>query len=102
MLQENVEVVRAMNAAFNRGDLDAAFDYYESTAVWHSRADEPDTGDYHGLEAIRTMAGMWRGMFDDFRLELDEYVDAHDRWGVAPRHLAVRPGDDLGRLRWPW
>jgi len=79
MSQENVEVVRAMNAAFNRGDLDATFDYYESTAIWHSRADEPDTGDYHGREAIRKMAGMWRGMFDDFRLELAAYVDAGDR-----------------------
>ena len=78
MSQENVNVVRQMNAAFNRGDLDAAFDCYEPAAVWHSRTDEPDTGDYRGLEAIRQMAGMWRSLFDDFRLELEDYVDVRD------------------------
>jgi hypothetical protein len=28
MSQENVEIVRLMNAAFNRGDLDEAFGFY--------------------------------------------------------------------------
>ena len=79
MSQENVEIVRRMNAAFNRADLDAAFDFYEPEAVWHSRSDEPDTGDYLGREAIREMAVMWRGLFDDFRLELEGYADVRDR-----------------------
>jgi ketosteroid isomerase-like protein len=73
-----VEIVRRMNAAFNRGDLDAAFGMYVAEAVWHSRTDEPDTGDYRGREAIREMAGMWHGMFDDFQLELDSYEEAGD------------------------
>ena len=76
MSQENVEVVRRMNAAFNSGDLDAAFDFYDPAAVWHSRTDEPDTGAYHGREAIREMADMWRGMFDDFQIHLDDCVEA--------------------------
>ena len=78
MSQEDIEVVRRMNAAFNRGDLDEAYGFYEPTAVWHSRADEPDTGDYHGLDAIREMAMMWVGMFDEFRFDLEDYVDGGD------------------------
>ena len=78
MSQENVEIVRLMNAAFNRGDLDTAFGFYEPTAIWHSRPDEPDTGDYHGLAAIREMARMWQGMFEDFQFELEGYVEARD------------------------
>jgi len=73
-----MEIVRLMNAAFNRGDLDGAFGFYEPTAIWHSRRDEPDTGDYHGLEAIREMARMWQGMFAEFEFELEDYVDAGD------------------------
>ncbi len=88
MSQENVEVVRLMNAAFNRGDLDEAFGFYEPTAIWHSRSDEPDTGDYHGLEAIREMARMWQGMFAEFEFELEDYVDAGDLCGHV--RLALR------------
>ena len=78
MSQQNVDVIRRMNAAFNRGDLDTAFSFYDPDAVWHSRTDEPDTGDYQGLAAIRQMADMWKGAFDDFRLDLEGYVDADD------------------------
>ena len=31
MSQDNIEVVRRMNAAFNRGDLDEAYGFYEPT-----------------------------------------------------------------------
>ena len=79
MSRENVEIVRRMNAAFNRGDLDEAFGFYEPTAIWHSRGDEPDTGEYHGLLAIRQMARMWQSMFAEFEFELEDYVDAGDR-----------------------
>ena len=79
MSQENVEIVRRMNAAFNRGDLDEAFGFYDPAAVWHSRSDEPDTGDYHGLDAIRQMAAMWVAMFDQFQFDLEDYLDAGDR-----------------------
>jgi ketosteroid isomerase-like protein len=78
MSQENVEIVRLMNGAFNRGDLEAAFGFYEPAAVWHSRPDEPDTGDYHGLDAIRQMAAMWVDMFDQFEFDLEDYLDAGD------------------------
>ena len=33
MSLENVAVVRRMNAAFNSGDLDAAFDLYDPAAM---------------------------------------------------------------------
>ena len=83
MSQDNIEVVRRMNAAFNRGDLDAAFGFYAPDAVWHSRSDEPDTGDYQGREAIEEMARMWRDLFADFRLELEGYADVRDRVVVS-------------------
>jgi ketosteroid isomerase-like protein len=103
MSQENVEIVRRMNAAFNRGDLDEAYGFYEPTAVWHSRADEPDTGDYHGLDAIREMALMWVGMFDEFRFDLEDYVDGGD-WVVTSGWLCGR-GRESGaevRERYAW
>ena len=78
MSERNVEVVRQMNAAFNRGDLDAAFEFYRPDCLWHSRFDEPDIGEYRGREAIRSMAGMWQEMFDDFQLQLDRCAHTSD------------------------
>jgi ketosteroid isomerase-like protein len=104
MSRENVEVVRLMNAAFNRGDLDEAYDFYESTAVWHSRSDEPDTGDYHGRQAIRELGEMWMGMFDEFRFELDEDFSYAGDWVVTSGWLCGR-GLESGanvRERYAW
>jgi SnoaL-like domain len=61
MSQENVEVVPRLNRAFNERDLEGALALFDPAAVWRSRADEPDTGDYDGREAIREMAEVWRG-----------------------------------------
>ena len=103
MSQDNIEVDPRMNAAFNRGDLDEAYGFYEPTAIWHSRADEPDTGDYHGLAAIREMAEMWRGMFEQFEFKLEDYVDGDD-WVVTSGWLCGR-GRESGaevRERYAW
>jgi ketosteroid isomerase-like protein len=101
MSQENVEVVRRMNAAFNSGDLDAAFDLYDPAAIWHSRSDEPDTGDYHGRQAIRGMAEMWRAMFDDFQIHLDDFVDARN-CVVTCGWVAGRGRDSGAEVRDPY
>ena len=90
MSQENVEVVRRLNAAFNRGDIEAALAFFDPAAVWHSRADEPDTGEYQGRDAIREMARMWVGMFDDFQLDLDEYAVAGDQRVVTSGSVSGR------------
>jgi len=90
MSQENVEIVRRSNAAFNRGDVDETLAFFAPEAVWHSRADEPDTGSYQGREAIREMAQMWREMFAEFRLELDEYIDAGDEYVVVSGRMSGR------------
>jgi ketosteroid isomerase-like protein len=99
MSQENVEVVRLLNAAFNRGDIEAALTFFDPAAVWHSRADEPDTGDYHGSDGIRQMAHMWVGMFDDFQLELDEYEVAGDQHVVASGSLSGRGRESGAEVR---
>jgi ketosteroid isomerase-like protein len=101
MSQENVEIVRRMNAAFNSGDLDAAFDFYDPAAIWHSRTDEPDTGVHHGRDAIREMADMWRGMFDDFQIHLDECVEALD-CVVTCGWVAGRGRDSGAEVRDPY
>src|SRR3979411_1688832 len=77
MSAENVEVVRALLDAWNRGgEDDAVLDFYDPDAVYYSSEDEPDTGVYRGRAAIRELMRMWRDMFSDFSFDVDEYIDA--------------------------
>jgi ketosteroid isomerase-like protein len=102
MSRENVERLREGFELFNRGDEDATFDdLYHPEAVWHSRADEPDTGVYEGRESIRQLWGMWRGMFDDFRAQIDEYIDAGD-YVVAPGWVRGRGRESGADVREPY
>ena len=83
MSQENVEIVRLMNAAFNCGDLYEAFGFYHPAAIWRSRRDEPDIanrplktkeprcqrGLSHAPRGTRTPGvGPWRPVAPDSRL----------------------------------
>jgi ketosteroid isomerase-like protein len=75
MSQENTELVRRVNNAFNRGDFEA----------WLANAD-PDvrirssfTGqEYHGLEGAREWWREVRGAFSDFQIEHEELRDVGD------------------------
>ena len=71
MSQENVEIVRRGNAAFNRGD-DAGFAEslhpdVEFCDLAHA-ADAPEM--VKGAQALRSLLSAWRESFDDFRAEI--------------------------------
>jgi ketosteroid isomerase-like protein len=77
MSQENVEVVRRANAAFNRGDRDAAFAAYHPGIEWRDLQHAPDAPErLHGLDAVRAYGEQWDDAFDHFTAEVEEYVDA--------------------------
>src|SRR5215212_3404293 len=79
MSQENVEIVRRGNAAFNMGD-DAGFAENLHPDVEfrdHAHAaDAPAT--IKGAEALLAMVSQWRDSFDDFQAEIREYIEAGD------------------------
>ena len=103
MSRENVELVRRMVERFNRErDFDAILDeLYAPDAVYHSRADEPDTGTYRGREAIRGMMSMWLEMFGDLRFEVDEYIDTGDEV-VMPYWVCVSAPESTQEIRQPY
>jgi len=103
MSQEYVELVRAGTERFNRDGEDDALldDLFDPDAVWHSRADEPDTGVYRGREAIREMVRMWRGMFDEARFEIEEFIDAGDTV-VVPGWFSGRGHHSGAQVREPY
>src|SRR5438067_998767 len=77
MSQENVEIVRDAAAAFNRGDVDTWLEYFADDIDY--RAVEgalDDRGPMHGKDAVRAYVQDWLDMFDDFKVEPMELVDA--------------------------
>ena len=77
MSQENVELVLAMNDAFNRRDWDAF------SALTHDEIDVESRlvameGAYHGHEGLRRWWDNFLGAFPDYTLEMEELRDLGD------------------------
>jgi len=53
MSAQNVEVVRGMIDAFNRGDFEASLAYLDEDVEWHDPPDVPGAGVHRGAEEVR-------------------------------------------------
>jgi ketosteroid isomerase-like protein len=77
MSEENVEATRRANAAFNRGDFDGVDDLFADDAVLQDLQNAPDQPVVaEGAAAIRENLILWTAAFDEFRADIDEYIDA--------------------------
>jgi ketosteroid isomerase-like protein len=79
MSQENVEIVRDAAMTFNRGDLDAWFEYLADDIDY--RAIEgalDDRGPIQGKAAMRAHWQDWLDTFDDLKAEPLELIDVGD------------------------
>jgi ketosteroid isomerase-like protein len=90
MSEENVEIVRNMAAAFNRGDLGT---WYEGLAddIDHRAVEGAldDRGPIHGKGALRAYVEDWVSMFD-FRSEPVELIDAGEDRVIAVTRISGR------------
>ena len=79
MSQENVEIARRANAAFNRGDVDAALEPFAPDAELRDLANAPDQASVtKGTDAIRGAWTLWTAAFDELVAEVEEWTDAGD------------------------
>jgi ketosteroid isomerase-like protein len=79
MSQENVETLRELVEAFNRGDFDAALERVHPDVEWRSLDSFPDAGTYRGADGVRKFFETWIDTFQGFRLHLQQCaaVDEH-------------------------
>jgi ketosteroid isomerase-like protein len=85
MSQENVEVVRSVFGAVNRGDRETAFGLADPEIVVDAtrRVFNPTT--YGGIEGLRQWADDMDDVWQKFRVEVIEFIDAGDRVVVVIR-----------------
>ena len=113
MSQRDIDVILASYEAFNSGDLDAAMDAFAPEIEWNVPPILPDAQVYHGHEGVKQFWIGWQETFDDFRVEIDETIDAGEQIVVMAkikrpwprqrdrrRHAQLRP--DLDDARWQW
>jgi ketosteroid isomerase-like protein len=92
MSQENVEIVRGSLDSWASGDGEAARAAYDSHAVMIRPV--IDARILHGLPAIEAANEAWRRSWEDFRMEIEETIDAGDNVIVSIRQHGV--GKDTG------
>jgi ketosteroid isomerase-like protein len=92
MSQENVEIVRAIYEAVERGDLETATSYLHPEIQFHTYVHAPEAGVYRGKEAVQKYNEDLFGQFESLRIEVEELVDAGDRVIVVTTQHAVPKG----------
>ena len=93
MSRENVEVVRAMWAAYAIGDAEASLAAYAADTVWDDTRYRPDGAVHVGHSALIDVVRTWRGAWDRYEIEAEEVLDAGgDRVAVVLRETGVGKG----------
>jgi ketosteroid isomerase-like protein len=83
MSEDNVERIRESVEAFNRGDVDAAFDLMHPDVEWQTLDLFPDAGTYRGAEGVRAFFRTWWDAFPGFQLHLEECAPVDDHQVIA-------------------
>jgi ketosteroid isomerase-like protein len=85
MSQENIEVVRAVYATWNAGDMDAFRDLYDPDAIMRPPEGWPEPGPFVGREAVMREWEQVREAWNADVVEpISDFIEAGDR--VAVRH----------------
>ena len=93
MSRENVEVVRAMWAAYARGDLEASLGAYPEDTVWDDTRYRPDGAVHVGHDALVEVVRSWRAAWEHYDLETEDVFDAGgDRVAVVLRETGRGKG----------
>jgi ketosteroid isomerase-like protein len=91
MSQENVELVRAAFAAYNRGDLDALIQFFDPDVVFETLF----AGTRHGNEAVRLLYEDNRQTLSGYRIDPTELIDAGDTVVAVVRVSGVGPASQF-------
>jgi len=75
----NIDLLRNLQEAFNRGDLRSALEAFDPEAEWQQAREDPDAETLHGTGAIRRLWESWREAYPDIRIEGDEIIMAGER-----------------------
>ncbi len=91
MARDNVEVVRRLFEAYNRGDLDAALACLAPDVVYETGQELPA----RGHDEVRSMWERWESDWDAIATEPEKFVDAGDRVLVTVHYSGRGSGSGI-------
>jgi len=94
MSQENVAFVRRHLEAYLSGDNETALSHYDPEVEFDARA-RPEGQIYRGHEGVVEAMRVWRGAWEDWRVEVEEIIDAGDRVLVISRESGRGKGSGV-------
>jgi ketosteroid isomerase-like protein len=84
--EANVELVRSMNTSLGAGEVEGLIGRFHEDAEWRDLQHAPDMPEVvQGRAAILALWAQWTEVFDEFKAEVFEYVDA-DPWVICDSH----------------
>jgi ketosteroid isomerase-like protein len=98
--EENVELIKQVQEAFNRGDLGAMVGLISPDAEWEISESNPSARTLHGRDEIRAYLEDWRDTVQGLCYEAGRYIDAGDAV-VQLGTMTSRVGDGDSRLTIP-
>ena len=78
MSQENVEIARRLNEAFNRGDLTAVLELLDPGFEWWDRADDPGATVHRGHDGFSKFIADLDADIVEMQVEVREFADMGD------------------------
>jgi ketosteroid isomerase-like protein len=91
MSKENINLVRTIHEGWARGDFRVGTDLRAPDYEWKQRPDAVEPGSLHGAAvgtALRRLFEVW----EDYRIEAEEYIDAGDEIVVVSRVRGIGRG----------
>ena len=72
---DSLEVVRKAWDAWERGDMQALFDFYDPAVEWDmSESEVPDMGVYQGHDGVRRFFREWMAPFHDYYAHAEDFA----------------------------
>ena len=104
MSQENVKIVKVAYDTFASRGLEPFMEHFTHDVEYRAVVGAPDDrGPIHGKEAVQAWLQDWIDMFDGFRMELVELVDAGEEMLVVAERYGGRAklsGVDIDSTIW--
>ena len=92
---DSVEVVRKAWEAWERGDMQAVFDFYDPAVEWDmSESDVPDMGVFRGHDGVRRFFREWMAPFHHYYAHAEDFALGSD--GVLVRMRQGGRGKESG------
>jgi len=90
MSKENVELIRAAFAAFDRGDFDWLVAHCDPDIEIAQPPDMPDPQTYRGREGLREALSSWPEQWDEWSVDVAETYEVGDSQVVSVVHQHMR------------